>query len=126
MKNIKQVYKALTITVVFLLSSFTIIQLTQDRELIIGTWNYAGETNNKWIFTDDRCIWEYNGEVINTFTYSISEEIADNGIVFSYLKLVRVGNNDVFEYDINALDANNLTLDYQGDLSEKLMLFEKQ
>ena len=44
-----------------------------------------------------------------------------------YLNEVNVNDiEEVYNYEINALSENDLALDYQGDLNEKLMLFEKQ
>ena len=123
----QKTYKTLIIAIILALSSFTILQFKQEKELIVGTWNYIDEVNNKWIFTKDQCLWQYDNETIDTFTYHITEETATNGVVFSYLKLVNISDSsDVYDYEINALNENNLALDYLGDLNEKLMLFEKQ
>lgn len=121
----KKIGGGIFLSLIIILLSFTQLKPIQEQQLIIGTWNYVGETNNKWIFTNDRCSWEYNGNLIDTFTYQITEDAADNGVVFSYLILQNVDNNDVYYYEINALTEDNLALDYQGDLNEKLMLFEK-
>ena len=127
MIDIKKIYKPLALIVVFLLFSFTILHLTQDRELIIGEWVSTEDNNWKLVFNHQgKCYDYYQGKLESTYTYSISEETADNGVVFSYLKLVEVSDNDVLQYDINALDENNLALNFLGDLNEKLMLFEKQ
>ncbi len=106
-------------------SSFTTLSSTQEKELIIGNWHYEDEVYNKWVFTNDKCFWKYNGDITDTFNYQITEAAADNGIDFSCLKLVDISNNDVYEYEINALTEDHLTLDYLGDMSVKLMMFEK-
>lgn len=126
MKHIKKIHKAIALIPILLLSSFTILESNQEKVLIIGTWNYVNEPNNKWIFTNDKCSWEFNGDLIDVFTYQITEETATNGVVFSYLKLVNINDsNDSYNYEINALNEHDLALDYLGNLNESLMLFEK-
>ena len=79
MKHIKKIHKAIALIPILLLSSFTILESNQEKVLIIGTWNYVNEPNNKWIFTNDKCSWEFNGDLIDVFTYQITEETATNG-----------------------------------------------
>lgn len=98
-------FKGIGIIVLFLgLVSFTIFQTMQeDEELIVGTWIPEGCSECEWIFTDDgKCYDYYEGKLDNTYTYSIRKSRASNGVVFSYLKIVKSNDsNDTYEYDIN-------------------------
>ena len=67
MNYLKNTHKVIALITVLMLSSFTISQLTQEEDVIIGSWSYINENNNKWIFTSDNCSWEYNGNLISIF-----------------------------------------------------------
>lgn len=128
MKYLKNTHKAIALITIIMLSSFTISQLIQEEDLIIGEWVSIEDSNWRLNFNNQgKCYDYYQGILETTYFYSITEETANNGVVFSYLKLVNINDSDdVYNYEINALNENNLALDYQGDLNEKLMLFEKQ
>jgi len=128
MNYLKNTHKVIALITGLVLSSFTISQLTQEEDLIIGEWVSIEDNNWRLNFNNQgKCYDYYQGTIETTYFYSITEETANNGVVFSYLKLVNINDSDdVYNYEINALNENDLALDYQGDLNEKLMLFEKQ
>lgn len=127
MKHIKKIQKVILLVVVLVSSSFTIFQLTQEKDLIIGEWKSIEDNNWKLNFNNQgKCYDYYQGKLETTYFYSITEETATNGVVFSYLKLVNItDSNDSYNYEINALNEHDLALDYLGNLNESLMLFEK-
>ena len=128
MKNRNNFKTFLIYLSILALSGFSVIQITQKEEQLIGSWTFKNESNNKWIFTETYCKWEYNGKLIESFTYEVSEEKSTNGkLTFSILKLVNVNDvNDVYKYDINALGDDKMALDYLGDMNTKLMFFTKE
>lgn len=128
MNYLKNTNKIIALITIIMLSSFTISQLIQEEDLIIGEWVSIEDSNWRLNFNNQgKCYDYYQGILETTYFYSITEETANNGVIFSYLKLVNINDSDdVYNYEINALNENNLALDYQGDLNEKLMLFEKQ
>ena len=128
MNYLKNTHKVIALITGLVLSSFTISQLTQEEDLIIGEWVSIEDNNWRLNFNNQgKCYDYYQGTLETTYVYSITEETANNGVVFSYLMLVNVNDiEEVYNYEINALSENDLALDYQGDLNEKLMLFEKQ
>jgi hypothetical protein len=128
MNYLKNTHKVIALITIIMLSSFTISQLIQEEDLIIGEWVSIEDSNWRLNYNNQgKCYDYYQGILETTYFYSITEETANNGVIFSYLKLVNINDSDdVYNYEINALNENNLALDYQGDLNEKLMLFEKQ
>ncbi|UJH66291.1 hypothetical protein [Allomuricauda sp. SCSIO 65647] len=128
MRNYKKKYQAITIFTVLIFLSFSILPVTQDQQLIVGEWISIDDSNWKLKFNNQgKCYDYYEGTLETTYYYTVTEKTASNGVVFSYLKLVNINDSsDVYNYEINALNRNNLALNYLGDLNEKLMLFEKQ
>ena len=49
MKHIKKIQKVILLVVVLVSSSFTIFQLTQEKDLIIGEWKSIEDNNWKLI-----------------------------------------------------------------------------
>ncbi len=123
MKNLN--IKIITILSV-LLFGFIAQQVNQENQLIIGTWYFENEASNLWEFTNDRCIWKNDGKITDVFTYSIVKEKSKNGkLDFSFLKLIHLNNGEIFEYEINSLGNDKMTLDYLGDMNTKLIYFRK-
>lgn len=120
------------IILVFLIANLTFSQtnnLISDNynEQIKGTWQFKDEPNNQWIFTNTECLWKSEGEISDTFSYTLSTEKSENGkLTFHYLKLTNAYDvNEIYEYEINNINTTSLVLDYLGDLGSKLQYFTK-
>ena len=112
----QKIVKVLTIIIfVFTFNSInaqsTLVQ--EESQKIIGTWVIDDEATNKWIFTSNSvCVWEFNGVVLEQFTYSINSEFSSSGLEHTYLKLINVNDsNEIYEYAINSLGDNKMTLE---------------
>lgn len=108
--------KTLIITLILLITSSVKSQsalVEQEKIFIIGTWFIDNEVTNKWVFTaDNTCKWEVNGVILDQFTYSINNGFSSNGLEHTSLKLININNsNEVFEYEINSLGDNKMTLE---------------
>lgn len=117
------------ISLILVLVSFTIITLQQDKSLILGTWVPEGSPNSEWIFkSDGKCYEYYQGQLDETYTYSINEVKSSNGkFTLSFLKTINVNNSsDIYEYEINGISDIEMYLDYQGDLNVKLLKFTRK
>ncbi|MEN8125890.1 MAG: hypothetical protein ABFR32_12265 [Bacteroidota bacterium] len=129
MKTLIKTKKAIIITIVLLaIFSFTMIQLNQEKELIIGTWINSETPEWKWHFkTDGKCYDYLGGQLSDTYTYSITEEVSKNGkLKHSFLRLVNIYKaNDEYEYEINTLNTNKLVLEYLDGSRSKLIYFNK-
>lgn len=129
MKTFKRINKVIAIIIVLItIFSYTIIRLSQENELIIGTWINSETPEWKWQFkTDGKCYDYLNGQLSDTYTYSITEEVSKSGkLKFSFLKLVNIYKaNDEYEYEINTLSTNKLVLEYLEGSGGKLIYFEK-
>lgn len=126
MKKLKII---IVVFISFILYGFVTQQLNQDKELIIGTWLSDGSGSSKWIFTQDKKLKRINSDQLyKTYHYSIIEEKSINRkLTFSYLKLININNNnEVIEYEINALGNGKMALDYLGDTATKLLYFTKE
>ncbi len=130
MKTLIKTNKIILIVVGLLaILSFTIMQLSQEEEEIIGTWVNTESVKSKWVFnTNGKCYDYYDNALTDTYTYSIREETSGNGkLKHSFLKLININDStDEYEYEINALGEGKMSLDYLGDTSAKLILFDKQ
>ena len=120
------------IILVFLIANFAFSQtnnvLSENyNEHIKGTWQIVDEPNNQWIFTNTECFWKNEGEISNTFSYTLSTEKSENGkLTFHYLKLTNAyDTNEIYEYEINSINTTSLVLDYIGGLGTKLQYFTK-
>lgn len=130
MKTLIKTKKVILISLFTLtIFSFTMINLTQEEEAIIGTWINTETPEWKFEFkTDGKCYDYYNNQLEDTFSYSITQENSKNGkLTLSYLKLVNIKkSSEVMEYEINSLGENKMCLDYLGDKGTKLIYFTKE
>ncbi|MEN8125892.1 MAG: hypothetical protein ABFR32_12275 [Bacteroidota bacterium] len=133
MKTLIKTKKAIIITIVLLaIFSFTMIQLNQEKELIIGTWINSETPEWKWVFkTDGKCYDYLRDKLSDTYIYSIetrSPQCGQNiptGELFSYLKLTNVNNNqDQYCYEI--LSLNDEWLQIRWLERGGFILFKKQ
>ncbi|MEE9406689.1 MAG: hypothetical protein V3V28_01315 [Polaribacter sp.] len=115
MKNIKKIG---LLTTLILLVSFTVLQISQEKEKIIGAWISEGAPNSKWVFKNDGKCYDYlDGNLDKTYYYSIETttpqcfEEVPVGELFSYLKVVNIADsNDYYCYEILSLDDYDLQI----------------
>lgn len=108
--------KTLIISLILLISISAKSQsalVQQEYDRVVGTWIIDGEPTNKWIFTANNiCRWEYEGETLNQFTFTITNGFSASGLEHTSLKLISVSDsNQIFQYDINSLGINKMTLE---------------
>lgn len=100
--------------VVVLLVGFTIYQstLVQDKKsLIIGAWAIDNEISNMWIFNSTGCKWEFEGEIIEEFTYTIESSFTESGLEILSLNLTNIGQpSEIYDYEIIGLGDNKVIL----------------
>ena len=116
MKNNKKFLGVLIALLAIL--SFTVVQLTGEKEDIIGTWVSEDTPEWKRIFKEDgKCYDYYNGALTNTYNYTLSTTSPQCGLVvptgdkFTYLKLVDdKDSNFTFCYEVFSLDKTNLEI----------------
>ena len=110
---------------------FTIFQsytVEQEKQLIVGTWACNSTPNWKIEFeSTGKCNWYYPNEPTEVYYYTIYSEYTPNGIEHTFLKLVNINNqNEIFEYSINSIVDNILTLETLGGFGDKYLYFTKQ
>ncbi|MDT7832220.1 hypothetical protein RQM59_07500 [Flavobacteriaceae bacterium S356] len=114
-----------------LIASFTIYQLNQESQDIIGIWKSDDTPEWKLEFKNTgTCFWYYTGEPTKEFTYSIEtttpqcNQNVPIGDKFSYLKLVDNSNQEQWCYEIFGLDQTGMQIRLLG--RSKSMFFTKQ
>jgi hypothetical protein len=131
MKN-KRNYIVLILLIV-LVSSFRITNtiLQSENDEIIGTWISELDTKSKWVFsTNNKCKRYYNNELLNIYSYTITNSSCNNetDLEFNYLKLVKESNNKEYCYAINGITSDSygtyLSIEFYGN--PKPLLFKKQ
>lgn len=133
----KTITKKIIIALVFMLAvtivySFTTNnsfnqQSTKDR--IIGTWVLDSDPTNIWVFSsDNKCKSYYNGSLLKTSDFSISNYSCSNEIDTEYEYLKLNNNNKVYCYAINGItqDGEDVYLSLEYDGNPRPMLFKKQ
>lgn len=102
------------VTLILVLVGMTnLIQKKDYLSLIKGTWHYVDEPENKWVFQNSTCFWEFEGEKLYEFTYSIYSSITESGRTHYSLKLVNIVDaKDIYEYSINGLGEKGMHLEY--------------
>jgi len=131
MKIIKTTHKLILmgLFLVFILGFTIEQQMSQEKELILGTWFSVDNSDSKWIFTSDGILKRYyNDKIHKAYTYSITQEKSLNGLFnINYLRLVDIKNSkNVFEYEINTIGEHNLVLEYLKGSRSDLIYFKKQ
>jgi len=117
MKNNKKFLGVVLIALMAILS-FTVVQLSGEKEDIIGTWVSEDTPEWKWVFkSDGKCYDYYNGVLTDTYTYTLSTtspqcgQVVPTGDKFTYLKLVNdKDSNLTFCYEVFSLDKTNLEI----------------
>ena len=117
MKNNKKFLGVVLIALMAILS-FTVVQLSGEKEDIIGTWVSEDTPEWKRIFKEDgKCYDYYNGVLTDTYTYTLSTtspqcgQVVPTGDKFTYLKLVNdKDSNLTFCYEVFSLDKTNLEI----------------
>ena len=118
MKEIKRISLIVILTVIV---GFSIVsQISQEKELIIGTWISVEDPEWKWVFTKEgKCFDYYNNELSVVYNYSIEttspqcEQEVSVGELFSYLVLINTKDtNDKSCYEIFSLDEKTLQIRY--------------
>jgi len=103
--------------------SFTILQLKQEDELIIGTWVSEDSLENRLVFSSDGTMNEYINvtELFETYNYSISSTSpqcrmeVNIGPTFSYLKIININDSDdMYCYEILSLNDEYLQIRILG------------
>ena len=131
MKEIKRISLIVILTVIV---GFSIVsQISQEKELIIGTWISVEDPEWKRVFNQDgKCFDYYNNQLNETYNYSIETTSPQCGINvttgsnFSYLKLVNVHDtNDIYCYEITNLGEENLALWYLLSGASGITLFKR-
>ena len=106
------------------------MRFLQDEELIKGTWIPEGCSTCQWVFADGKCYQYDEGRLDDTYNYEILEEKSINGkLTFSVLILTNVSDpNDVFEYEVNGISEDKMTLEYLGGTrsTSSLLIFTKK
>ena len=123
MKNTKSNKKSLLligIITLMLIFGFTLIQssLQQEKQLIIGTWILDDDSSNKWFFTIDGKLKDYdNNQLDETYNWSISAtspqcgKVVPVGDKFSYLMITSINDaNDKYCYEILSLNDEYLQI----------------
>lgn len=117
MKNNKKFLGVALITLLAILS-FTVVQLSGEKEDIIGTWVSEDTPEWKWVFkSDGKCYDYYDGVLTDTYTYTLSTsspqcgQVVPTGDKFTYLKLVDdKDSTNTFCYEVFSLDKTNLEI----------------
>ena len=117
MKNNKKFLGVVLIALMAILS-FTVVQLSGEKEDIIGIWVSEDTPEWKWVFkSDGKCYDYYNGVLTDTYTYTLSTtspqcgQVVPTGDKFTYLKLVNdKDSNLTFCYEVFSLDKTNLEI----------------
>ncbi|MFT6872177.1 MAG: hypothetical protein ACJAVN_001183 [Roseivirga sp.] len=108
------------------------ITVDSKNQTILGTWIAEKDAKSKWVFTSDgNCKKYYNGELLNTYAYSMNNTSPQCGETVpvnsntQYLKLTKIGKVDTeYCYEINGITTEKLSLRQIG--GGGLLLFNKQ
>jgi hypothetical protein len=103
-------------------------QSTYDK--IIGSWVLDSDTKSLWLFTlENKCQKYYNGVLLNTYGFSITNTSCSNIIdsEYEYLKLIK-NTGGTYCYAINGItqEGNDKYLSIEYDGNPTPMLFKKQ
>lgn len=103
-------------------------QSTYDK--IIGSWVLDSDTKSLWLFTlENKCQKYYNGVLLNTYDFSITNTSCSNIIdsEYAYLKLIK-NRGGTYCYAINGItqEGNDKYLSIEYDGNPIPMLFKKQ
>ena len=130
MKSLKRKSKVLLASLLLLLTySYTSAQENTEDKLIQGTWTFSDSPNTKWQFKADGKCYDYLDDILlDTYTYSIVEEKAENGeTIQSVLKLVNTSNpEESYTYNIDKLNSGKLWLEYQVGFRDKFITFKRE
>ena len=130
MKTLKRTSKILVAALLFISTySYTSAQENTEDKLIQGTWTFSDSPNTKWQFKDDGKCYDYLDDILlDTYSYTITEEISENGKTSeSTLTLVNTNNPDeTYIYNINKLNSGKLFLEYQVGFRDKYIVFKRQ
>ena len=137
MKHSKKSFQYILISSVLLglilISGFgSPITVDSQNQTILGTWIAEKDAKSKWVFTSDgNCKKYYNGELLNTYAYSMNNTSPQCGETVpvnsntQYLKLTKIGKVDTeYCYEINGITTEKLSLRQIG--RGGLLLFDKQ
>lgn len=123
--------KTVVLIVLALVGYTTLTSFDNPEDDIIGTWVLEADINSKWVFTDNGgCSWYYNNDLVDTFTYSISEtspqcghQVKTGGVEDYYLKLID-SDSEEYCYEIFGVSETTLSINFLG-LAE-IKVFNKQ
>ena len=124
--------KRLLIGVIFSLSMMGLqAQQKTDQEFLIGKWKAMDDPNSTIEFTKNgKSYWNYVSaaddiNIHDIYTYTFFQEKSDNGVVFSYVRLVNIkDNSEVHEYGFSA-GEKYLQLEYIGHSGVEESFFER-
>ncbi|MCM2301308.1 MAG: hypothetical protein NDI80_01650 [Flavobacteriaceae bacterium] len=112
--------------------SFTLFQLTQEKDLLIGVWFSVDSPNWKWEFkTDGKCYEHYENNLEAIYIYSIETTSpqcdieVDEGPSYSYLKISSTTDTEIF-YCYEVLSLNDEFLQIRALQSNNIITFRKQ
>ena len=131
MKNKKTCVFIASILIVTIIYSFKVIKTNQStKDKVIGTWISDKDINSKWFFSaNNTCKRYYNGTLLNTYSFSITDNSCNNEFdsKYEYLKLSK-NSQKTYCYAINGItiDGNDTYLSLEFDGNTKPMLFKKQ
>ncbi len=108
------------------------VTVDSHNQTIQGTWIAEKDAKSKWVFTGDgNCKRYYNGELLNTYAYSMNNTSPQCGKTVpvnsntQYLKLTKIGKVDTeYCFEINGITTEKLSLRQVG--RGGLLLFDKQ
>ena len=130
MKTLKRTSNLLLAALLFISTySYTSAQENTEDKLIQGTWTFSDSPNTKWQFKDDGKCYDYLDDILlDTYSYTITEEKSENGKTSkSTLTLVNTNNPDeTYMYNINKLNSGKLWLEYQVGFRDKYIVFKRQ
>ena len=130
MKTLKRTSNLLLAALLFISTySYTSAQENTEDKLIHGTWTFSDSPNTKWQFKSDGKCYDYLDDILlDTYTYTITEEKSENGKTSeSTLTLVNTNNPDeTYMYNINKLNSGKLWLEYQVGFRDKYIVFKRQ
>lgn len=112
----KTAHKIITGILIFTALGFTTYQLSQEDQLIIGTWIEESTTiENRWVFESNNIINRYdNNTVYKSYIWQITESPTPSGLIISHLILTNTeDSNDTYHFEINTLSDEWLVLVYQ-------------
>lgn len=111
----KTAHKIITGILIFTALGFTTYQLSQEDQLIVGTWVSEDDANVQLIFTSDGLQKDIiNGILLETYTWQITESPTPSGLIISHLILTNTeDSNDTYHFEINTLSEEWLVLVYQ-------------